>query len=97
MCSSPTVALLPQVPAAPHTLVMTRKTAKTVRLEPEDVKALKRAEADGVSSSELVRRSLRVAAARYYRGVRRPPKVTLLVSTDPLLGEESELYKDFRD
>jgi hypothetical protein len=76
---------------------MTRKTAKTVRLEPEDVKALKRAEADGVSSSELVRRSLRVAAARYYRGVRRPPKVTLLVSTDALLGEESELYRDFRD
>ena len=55
------------------------------------------AEADGVSPSELVRRSLRVAAARYYRGVRRPPNVTLLVSTDPLLGEESELYKDFRE
>jgi len=38
-----------------------------------------------------------VAAARYYRGVRRPPNVTLLASTDPLLGEESELYKDFRE
>ena len=82
---------------APHTPVMPRKTAKTVRLEPEDVKALKRAEKDGVSSSELVRRSLRIAAARYYRGVRRPPRVTLLVSTDPRLGEESELYKDFRE
>jgi hypothetical protein len=88
---------LPRLPVGPHTLVMPRKTAKTVRLDPEDVKALKRAEADGVSPSELVRRSLRVAAARYYRGVRRPPNVTLLVSTDPLLGEESELYKDFRE
>lgn len=88
---------LPRLPIAPHTPVMPRQTAKTVRLDPEDVKALKRAEADGVSPSELVRRSLRVAAARYYRGVRRPPNVTLLVSTDPLLGEESELYKDFRE
>ena len=76
---------------------MPRKAAKTVRLDPEDVKALERAEADGVSSSELVRRSLRIAAARYYRGARRPPKITLLVSTDPHLGEESELYKVFRD
>lgn len=88
---------MPLVPIAPHTLVMPRKTAKTVRLDPEDVRALERAEADGVSPSELVRRSLRVAAARYYRGVRRPPNVTLLVSTDPLLGEEPELYKDLRE
>jgi hypothetical protein len=59
---------------------------------------LKRAEADGISSSELVRRGLRIVAARYYKGQRRrPPKVTLFVSTDPHLGEESELYKDFRD
>lgn len=76
---------------------MPRKTAKTIRLDVEDLKALERAEAEGVSSSELVRRSLRVAAARYYRSVRRPPRITLLVSTDPRLGEESELYKDFRD
>jgi hypothetical protein len=77
---------------------MPRKTAKTIRLDPEDVQALKRAEADGISSSELVRRGLRIVAARYYKGQRRrPPKVTLLVSTDPHLGEESELYKDFRD
>lgn len=88
---------MPWVPIAPHTLVMARKTAKSIQLDPEDVKALRRAEEDGVSPSELVRRSLRVAAARYYRGARRPPKVTLLVSTDPLLGEESELYKDFRE
>ncbi len=77
---------------------MPRKTAKTIRLEPEDLQALKRAEADGISSSELVRRGLRIVAARYYKGRRRrPPKVTLLVSTDAHLGEESELYKDFRD
>ena len=82
---------------AAHTLAMARKTAKTVRLDPEDVKALERAEADGVTPSELVRRSLRIAAARYYSSARRPPKVTLLVSTDPRLGEESELYKDFRE
>jgi hypothetical protein len=68
---------------------MPRRTAKTVRLDPEDVKAVERAEADGVAPSELVRRSLRIAAARHYSGDRRPPKVTLLVSTDPRLGEES--------
>jgi len=76
---------------------MPRKTAKTIRLDPEDARALKRAEADGISTSELVRRGLRIVAARYYKGRRRPPKVTLFVSTDPHLGEESQLYKDFRD
>jgi len=73
-----------------------RKTAKTVRLAPEDLKALERAKADGVTPSELVRRSLRIAAARYYTSARRPPKVTLLVSTDPRLGEELELPRHFR-
>lgn len=77
---------------------MPRKTSKTIRLDPEDVQALKRAEADGISSSELVRRGLRIVAARYYKGHRRrPPKITLFVSTDPHLGEESQLYQDFRD
>jgi hypothetical protein len=75
---------------------MARKTVKTIRLDPEDAQALKRAEADGQSSSDLVRRGLRIVAARYYRGHRRPPQVTLLVSTDPRLGEESELYKRSR-
>jgi len=37
---------------------MARKTVKTIRLDPEDAQALKRAEADGISSSELVRRGL---------------------------------------
>jgi hypothetical protein len=36
----------------------------------------------------------RIAAARYPS---RRPKVTLLVSTDPRLGEESELYKNLRE
>ena len=76
---------------------MPRKTAKTIRLDPEDVRALKRAEADGISSSELVRRGLRIVAAQYYGGRRRPPKVGFFVSTDPHLGEESQLYKAFRE
>jgi hypothetical protein len=73
---------------------MARKTTKTIRLDAEDAQALKRAEADGLSSSDLVRRGLRIVAARYYRGRRRPPHVTSLISTDPKLGEESELFKD---
>jgi hypothetical protein len=77
---------------------MPRKTTKTIRLDPEDVSALKRAEADGVSSSsDLVRRGLRIVAAPDYAGRRRPPKTRLFVCTDPHLGEESELFKDFRD
>jgi hypothetical protein len=53
---------------------MRRKTAKTIRLDPEDGQALKRAEADGISSSELVRRGLRIVAAHYYKDRRRPPR-----------------------
>jgi hypothetical protein len=41
---------------------------------------------------------LRIVAAPYYtRTRRRPPKIRLLISTDPRLGEESELFKEFRD
>jgi hypothetical protein len=77
---------------------MPRKTAKTIPLDPEDLQALKRAEADGISSSELVSRGLRIVAAQYYYdGHRRPPRVGLLVSTDPHLGEESHLYRGFRE
>ena len=76
---------------------MTRKTVKTIRLEPEDAEALERARADGLSSSELMRRGLRIVAARYYGGRRRPPKTKLFISTDPHLGEESDLFKDARD
>lgn len=74
-----------------------RKTRKTIRLDPEDARALKRAEADGHSASELICRGLRIVAAHYYGTRRRAPKVRLLVSTDPHLGEESMLYKDFHD
>jgi hypothetical protein len=76
---------------------MARKIVKTIRLDPEDAQALKRAEADGLSSSELVRRGLRIVAAPYYGARRRAPKVRLFVSADPHLGEESQLYEDFRD
>jgi hypothetical protein len=71
---------------------MPRKTVKAIRLDPEDARALSRAQADGISSSELVRRGLRIVAARYYSGRRRPPRTRLFVSIDPHLGEESELF-----
>jgi hypothetical protein len=76
---------------------MSRNTVKTIRLEPEDVAALERARADGISSSEIIRRGLRIVAARYYGGRRRAPKTRLFVSTDPHLGEESELFKEAHD
>ena len=77
---------------------MARTSVRTIRLNPEDARALKRAEADGISASELVGRGLRIVAAHYYRKTRRrPPKIGLLISTDPRLCEESELFKEFRD
>ncbi len=74
-------------------MCMARKLSTTVRLDPADADALARARADGLSASELVRRGLRVVAARYYRG-RRPPSTELFVSTALKLGDESELFKD---
>ena len=65
----------------------------TVRLGAEDVRALKKARADGLSASDLIRRGLRVVAARYYGG-RRPPSTLLFESTDLKLGDESELFRD---
>lgn len=65
----------------------------TVRLDEEDVRALKRARAAGLSASELVRKGLRVVASRYYTG-RRPPTTKLFQSTDAKLGDESELFRD---
>ena len=77
---------------------MSRRVLRSFRLDPEDLRALQRSKADGVSPSELVRRGLRIVAEPYYaRTRRRPPKVRLLISTDPRLGEESELFKEFRD
>jgi hypothetical protein len=72
------------------------KRTTTVRLDREDADALARARADGVSSSELIRRGLRIVAASYYRK-RRPPSTGLFVSTDRKLGDESELFKDLEE
>lgn len=73
---------------------MARKHTTTIRLDPEDVRALARARADGLTSSDLIRRGLRVVAAKYYRGRRRPPTTGLFVATHTKLGEESELFRE---
>ncbi|NDJ11020.1 MAG: hypothetical protein EBY17_07485 [Acidobacteriia bacterium] len=65
----------------------------TVRLAPEDVRALKLARADGLSSSDLLRKGLRVVASRYYSG-RRAPSTLLFESTNAKLGDESELFAE---
>ncbi len=72
---------------------MARRISTTVRLEEEDVRALKRARAAGHSASELIRKGLRVVASRYYPG-RRPPSTGLFESIDAKLGDESELFRD---
>ena len=72
---------------------MARFVSTTVRLAEEDVRALKRARAAGLSASDLIRKGLRVVAARYYSG-RRPPSTGLFESTDNKLGDESELFRD---
>lgn len=72
---------------------MARKLTTTVRLDPEDAEALAKAREDGLSSSDLIRKGLRIVASRYYRN-RRPPSTGLFVTTDMKLGEESELFKD---
>jgi Arc/MetJ-type ribon-helix-helix transcriptional regulator len=74
---------------------MARKLSTTVRLDREDVEALERARKDGLSASDLIRRGLRVAAARYYKG-RRPPTTGLFVSDSAKLGDESELFRDLK-
>jgi Arc/MetJ-type ribon-helix-helix transcriptional regulator len=75
---------------------MARLISTTVRLDEEDVRALKRARAAGHSTSELVRKGLRVVASRYYKG-RRPPTTRLFESTDTKLGDESELFRNLDD
>jgi len=75
---------------------MARAVSTTIRLDEEDVRALKRARADGHSASELVRKGLRVVASRYYSG-RRPPSTRLFESVDLKLGDESELFQDLED
>ncbi len=74
---------------------MAPKKITTVRLDSEDLQALSRARKAGVSSSQLIRRGLRLVAARYYRG-KRPPTTGLFVSTDAKLGEDDEAFKDLK-
>ncbi len=72
---------------------MAHLISTTIRLAKEDVRALKLARAAGHSTSELVRKGLRVVASRYYKG-RRPPSTRLFESTDTKLGDESELFRE---
>jgi Arc/MetJ-type ribon-helix-helix transcriptional regulator len=72
---------------------MARFVSTTVRLDEEDVRALQRARAEGLSASDLIRKGLRVVASRYYSG-RRPPSTLLFESTNSKLGDESELFRD---
>jgi hypothetical protein len=73
---------------------MARKFSTTVRLDVEDMEALARARADGVSTADLLRKGLRIVAAKYYHRRRRPPSTGLFVSTSAKLGEETELFKN---
>jgi Arc/MetJ-type ribon-helix-helix transcriptional regulator len=75
---------------------MAQLISTTVRLDEEDVRALKRARAAGHSASELIRKGLRIAASRYYSG-RRSPSTRLFESTDTKLGDESELFRDLEE
>ena len=75
---------------------MARFVSTTVRLDEEDVLALKRARAAGIPASDLIRKGLRVVASRYYSG-RRPPSTLLFESTNSKLGDESELFRDIED
>jgi hypothetical protein len=75
---------------------MSRLISTTVRLDEEDVRALKRARAAGISGSDLIRMGLRVVAFRYYSR-RRPPSTRLFQSVSCKLGDESELFRDLED
>jgi hypothetical protein len=48
-----------------------------------------------LASSDLIRKGLRVVAARYYRN-RRAPSTGLFVSTDAKLGDEAEIFRALR-
>jgi hypothetical protein len=75
---------------------MARFVSTTVRLDEEDVRALKRARAAGHSPSDLLGKGLRIVASRYYLG-RRSPSTRLFVSTNRKLGDESQLFRDIED
>ena len=74
---------------------MAKLISTTVRLDEEDIRALKRARAR-LSASDLIRKGLRVVASRYKSG-RRPPSTLLFESTNSKLGDESELFRDIED
>jgi hypothetical protein len=89
----------PELLLSPATLYgerMARLVSTTVRLDQDDIRALKRARAAGLSASDLIRKGLRVVASRYYTG-RRPPSTLLFESTDSKLGDEAELFRDLED
>jgi len=71
---------------------MARRLTTTVRLDPKDAEALARAREDGFSPSDLIRKGLHQITSVPSHD-RRPPSTCLFVSTDPNLGEESELFK----
>ena len=75
---------------------MARFVSTTVRLDEDDVRALKRARAAGLSASDLIRKGLRVVASRYYSG-RRAPSTLLFECTYSKLGDESELFRGIKD
>jgi hypothetical protein len=75
---------------------MAQLTSTTVRLDAEDIAALKLARADGLSASDLVRKGLRVVASRYYSG-KRAPSTLLFEATSSKLGEESEMFRELDD
>jgi hypothetical protein len=72
---------------------MARRTITVVRPDPENAKTLVFAREDGLSPSGLIRKGSRQVVPLPSSG-RKPPSICLFVSTDPLLGEESELFKD---
>ena len=91
-----TTLALPKSRVSLYGECMARLISTTIRLDEEDVRALKRARAAGHSASDLVRKGLRVVASRYYTG-RRPPSTRLFESVDTKLGDESELFRNLED
>jgi hypothetical protein len=67
---------------------MSRGITTTVRLDADDADALRKAQADGFETSDLIRIGLRIAAARYYPK-KRKPHLGLFGSVDAKLGDES--------
>lgn len=92
-CNQPDLQALLSVTVSLYGNCMARLISTTIRLDQEDVRALKRARAAGYSASELIRKGLRVVASRYYSR-RRPPSTRLFESTDQKLGDESELFRN---